>query len=64
MSHYIKIVLFTVLSVIVSKSYCQEPAETETIKKHFILYKVTNQKGDTAMGLVYAKENYGLVPGG
>ncbi len=63
MSHYIKIVLFTVLSVIASKSYCQEPAETETVKKYFILYKVTYQKADTAIGLVYAKENYGLTPG-
>jgi len=63
MSYYIKIVLFTVLSVIASKSYCQEPVENETVKKSFILYRVTYQNSDTAMGLVYAKENYGLVSG-
>lgn len=63
MSHYIKILLFTVLFAIAGKSYCQKPVENETVKKYFILYRVTYHGKDTALGLVSAKENYGLAPG-
>ncbi|MBK7679789.1 MAG: CHAT domain-containing protein [Chitinophagaceae bacterium] len=63
MRDYIKILLLASLTLITGKIYCQEPFETETVNKHFILYRVTYQKSDTAMGLVYAKENYGLISG-
>ncbi len=63
MSYYIKIVLFTVLSLIARKSYCQEAVEKETVKKYFTLYRVTYYGKDTVMGLVYAKETYGLAKG-
>jgi len=63
MSHYIKILLFGFLSSLTVESHGQETTEKETILKHFILYKVTFQKKDTAIGLVYAKESYGLKKG-
>lgn len=63
MPHTIKILLFIILLATAGSSYCQEPVEKETVKKYFILYRVTYQKKDTAIGLVYAKENYGLIQG-
>ena len=63
MPHTIKILLFIILLATTGSSYCQELVEKETVKKYFILYRVTYQKKDTAIGLIYAKENYGLMQG-
>ncbi len=63
MPDYIKILILSAVLLFTGTSYCQEPVEKETVKRYFILYKVTYQKGDTAIGLVHATEKFGLVPG-